>query len=502
MGRRFALGSLIVVSLTVAGVIGVALSIMHEEFGGFRPKPVEPGIGDVLEPVAPGAPQTILVLGTDERYGDRKAGKPVRSDTMMVVHLDADREATAVMSLPRDLLVTIPGHGRGPINKAYSIGGSKLAVDTVNELGLGVNHVIGVDFGGFRRAVNRLGCVYVDVDRRYFNDNDPPVASTENYATIDLQPGYQRVCGGKALDYVRFRHLDDDFVRASRQQDFLRQAKGQIGVTKAIGDRKALLKIFSDYSESDLAGASDAEIFGLLKLAYAASKHPVREVPFPPTERRPDESLVVSPASLRSAVRRFENVGAKRPSSQRRPRARRAPSARDATGVVVDRAGGERHALVLAAKLDRTLPVFYPRTRLSRAGYADDSPRRYRIEHSGGGSHAAYRIVLAHGDDGQYYGVQGTTWRSPPILKTTSTKLRMRGRTYRIFREGGHIRHVAWRTRRGRVLGLQHAVGTPVGRADAGHRAVADAGRPVTWRAPWATNANPSVSSAPATSAW
>ena len=449
MGRRFLLGSVIVVVLTTAGFVGVALILLGGELDKFQPEPVGKGIEDVLAPVAPGEPQTILVLGTDKRHGDREAGRPVRADTMMVVHLDADREATAVMSLPRDLLVTIPGHGRDRINAAYAIGGAKLAVNTVSALGLGVNHVIGVDFNGFQRAVNRLGCVYVDVDRRYFNDNDPPVASTENYATIDLQPGYQRVCGKDALDYVRFRHLDDDFVRAARQQDFLRQAKGQISATKALGDRDALLKIFSDYAESDLADASTAEKFGLLKLAYASSKHPVRQVPFPPTERRPDESLDVSPSSLRRAVKTFRSAGAKRPPARRRTRSRPAPSARAATGVVEDPAGGESHALVLAAKLDRTLPVYYPRTRLSRGGYARDSPRRYRIAHSGGSSHAAYRIVLAHGDDGQYYGVQGTTWRSPPILEARSTKLRMRRRTYRIYREGGHVSRVAWRTRRG-----------------------------------------------------
>ena len=449
------LGSLIVVGLTVAGVVGVALTVLHDELGTWRPKPVDPRIAEVLEPVAPGKPQTILVLGTDKRYGDRKAGRPVRSDTMMVVHLDADRAATAVMSLPRDLLVTIPGHGRRRINEAYAIGGSKLAVDTVNELGLGVNHVIGVDFGGFQRAVNRVGCVYVDVDRRYFNDNDPPVASTENYATIDLQPGYQRLCGQDSLDYVRFRHLDDDFVRAARQQDFLRQAKGQIGVAKALGDRKALLKIFSDYSESDLANASDATLFGLIKLTYAASRQPVRAVPFPPTQRRPDESLVVSPARLRRAITTFEHVGGARPrsrprSSGRSGRARSLGSLwLSATGVVADRRGGEDHALALATKLDGTLPVYIPKVRLSRGGYARESPRGYRIEHAGGRSHRAYRIVLWQGDDGQYYGVQGTTWRTPPILRARSTALRMRGRVYRVYREGRTIRHVAWRTQRG-----------------------------------------------------
>jgi LCP family protein required for cell wall assembly len=304
MGKRFAVGGLLVVALTCAGVVGTFLVFLHAEAPPFPPLPPI-----ALPDVPPGKPQSILVLGTDKRYGDKKAGRPVRSDTMMVVHLDPDRGVTAVMSLPRDLVVSIPGHGRGRINGAYAAGGAKLAVQTVNRLGFGVSHVIGVDFGGFRRAVNRLGCVYVDVDRRYFNDNDPPVASDKDYATIDLRPGYQRLCGQDALDYVRFRHLDDDFVRAARQQDFLRQAKSQIGVSKLIDDRRALLKILADYSESDLGRASDAEIFGLVKLAYASSKHPVQEVPFPPTERQPDESLLISHQRLQQAIERFKHVG-------------------------------------------------------------------------------------------------------------------------------------------------------------------------------------------------
>jgi len=458
MGRRFALGGLIVVLLTVGGVVGIWISVLNGELAPWRPDSVQPGIDKVLADVPPEEAQSILVLGTDRRYGDKKSGLPIRSDTMMVVHLDPERGATAVMSLPRDLLVTIPGHGRGRINGAYAEGGAKLAVQTVNRLGFDVSHVIGVNFGGFRRAVNRLGCVYVDVDRRYFNDNDPPVASAENYATIDLRPGYQRLCGGNALDYVRFRHLDDDFVRAARQQDFLRQAKGQIAVTQAIRDRRVLLKIFGDYSESDLSDASAANIYGLLKLAYASSKRPVREVAFPATERRSDEALLVSPQQLRRAIRQFKrgaaavraapSTGPKRTRRKQRKGRSSGAGPSSATGVMTDRVGGENHVLAIAARLGPALPVFFPRTRLARGGYVRESPRAYDIEHNGGGSHRAYRIVLSQGDSGQYYGVQGTTWRTPPILKGPSTRRRMRGRTYSVYTDAGRIRLVAWRTRR------------------------------------------------------
>ena len=87
-----------------------------------------------------------------------------------------------------------------------------------------------MDYGAFRRAVNYIDGVYVDIDRDYFNDN----SSGENYATIDVDPGYQKLMGKDALDYVRYRHGDNDLVRAARQQDFLRQAKNAAGVRQLL----------------------------------------------------------------------------------------------------------------------------------------------------------------------------------------------------------------------------------------------------------------------------
>src|SRR5690606_24895569 len=108
---------------------------------------------DVVPP-EPGEPQTILLLGSDKRWADR-AEDPVRSDTMMLVRLDPEQPATTVLSIPRDLLVPIPGHGVAKINDAYALGGPRLALATVKEItGLEINHVANVNFKGFRRAVN------------------------------------------------------------------------------------------------------------------------------------------------------------------------------------------------------------------------------------------------------------------------------------------------------------------------------------------------------------
>src|ERR671932_1253668 len=221
---------------------------------------------------------------------------------MLLVRLDPSKASTAVMSIPRDLKtqITLP-NGRtvtDKINAAYALGGPKLSVKTIKKLlNVRINHVVNVNFGGFRRAVNRLGCVYVDVDRDYFNDNNPPVDSPTKYATIDINPGYQRLCGKDSLDYVRYRHLDNDLVRAARQQSFLAQAKAQIGLGRLFGDRKALLRIFGRYTQTDIARDNTKAILRLLKLAFEASKNPIREVHFP--GRIGPTYVTVSPAASR-----------------------------------------------------------------------------------------------------------------------------------------------------------------------------------------------------------
>src|SRR5439155_871137 len=91
-------------------------------------------------------------------------------------------------------------------------------LDTVQKLtGVAVNYLITVDFHGFKLLVNKLHGVYADVDHRYLNTHGGPYG----YATINLHPGYQKLDGQEALDFVRFRHTDSDLYRVARQQLFL-----------------------------------------------------------------------------------------------------------------------------------------------------------------------------------------------------------------------------------------------------------------------------------------
>jgi LCP family protein required for cell wall assembly len=416
-----------------------------------------PGIESALDDVPAGKPQTILVLGSDRRFVDIKEKNPVRSDTLLLVRLDPSRGVTAVMSIPRDLKVDIPtrrGLVTDKINAAYALGGPSLSVRVVKELlGIPISHVVNVNFGGFQRAVNRLGCVYVDVDRDYFNDNDPPNGSPFDYATIDINPGYQKLCGSDALDYVRYRHFDDDLVRAARQQSFLSAAKEQIGLGRIFGDRKELLRIFGRYTQTDIAKQNTAAILRLLKLAFEASKNPIREVHF-----RGDigETYVtIGPNNLRKTIQEFKEGKAStgprettpaRSTKASRRRARKT-SAGLPRGVIFSKVEGEN--FVAAASTHLSFPTYYPRARLSRGHYLYGRPRVYDIFDRGHRRYRAYRIAVSTSRQGQYYGIQGTNWKSPPILDNPSSITRMRGRRYMLFNDGNRLALVAWRTPNG-----------------------------------------------------
>jgi polyisoprenyl-teichoic acid--peptidoglycan teichoic acid transferase len=464
--KRFAIGAVVIFTLSAATVASAVLLEVGEVSSIIKNEsvPLAVQVRKQLQDVAPGKPQTILVIGDDRRKIDVRQGNPTRSDTMILVRLDPKKGATAMMSLPRDLLVDIPGHGRDKLNSAFALGEDALTLKTIRSLlGIPIHHYVRVTFWGFKQAVDRLGCVYVDIDRKYFNDNQPPNGGGGAYAAINVPAGYQRLCGQRALDYVRYRHLDSDLVRAARQQSFLGEAKGQIGVSGVFSDRKTLLRIFARSVRTDIR--SSRSILSLLKLVAESSSKPVAEVQFPALDAGDGSgNVTISDYSLDATVKRFldvratkgargktpESLGAKRRGA-RAAKAKRRPSPSTATatapGLTAARAAGEDEAARLQVKLP-SLPVYAPRLLVSGGRYRTDYARAYTVADRGGHRHRAYRIVAFEGSIGQYYGVQGTTWRSPPILDDPSERRRIAGRTYELFYDGGRLRLVAWRTPR------------------------------------------------------
>jgi polyisoprenyl-teichoic acid--peptidoglycan teichoic acid transferase len=416
-----------------------------------------------------GDPRTFLILGSDARYSDKKLGLQPRSDTILLVRVDPDRKRIAVLSLPRDLKVSIPGHGTDKINAAYADGGPRMTVRTVQKLfhdRLGVtfpiNNVINVNFGGFKRAVSYVHGVYVDVDRRYYNDNSAPDASG-HYAKIDIQPGYQRLSGGDALAYVRYRHGDSDLYRAARQQDFLRQVvhEDRVKALLDVNKRIQLARIFGRYFEVDKSFRSSKTIISLIKMGlFMTGQHaPVNEVRFPALDSADpavDTYLHVTTPGLRQVYNEFmSGKGSTNPRPLSKPTKadkefnhlrgkQNKPAA--IPGLEQARAEGENMAVLADPKLN--FPFYFPTLRYRGSRYASQSARIYRIRDELGRRHQAYRLVLFAGAAGEYYGVQGMTWRSPPILDNPDAVRTMSGRRLRLYYDGHHLRLVAWKTRR------------------------------------------------------
>jgi polyisoprenyl-teichoic acid--peptidoglycan teichoic acid transferase len=191
----------------------------------------------------------ILVIGSDSRSSQARGG---RSDTMMLVHVDPQKNYLSVLSIPRDMFVEIPGHYAGRINASYNLGGPALLIRTIKSvMGVKINHYVEIDFNAFKALTDTLGGVYVDIDRNY------------NDGAIVFEPGYQLLDGRNALRYVRHRHDQNiDFGRMERQQRFLTAVREQAMGWNLPLKLPGLIKALMSNIDTDLK-AND-----ILKLAY------------------------------------------------------------------------------------------------------------------------------------------------------------------------------------------------------------------------------------------
>ncbi|WP_449657785.1 LCP family protein [Streptomyces melanogenes] len=218
-------------SVLVLGAGGVGHAVVTSLDGGIgRVDPFK----DMKNRPQAGHGTNILLVGTDgretitpeEKEKYRLGGAPCHcTDTMMIVHVSADRNRASVVSLPRDSYAEIPEHtdqntgahhNQHPvkINAAYAEGGPALTVRTVEHMtGLKMDHYLEVDFTSFMKTVDVLGGVQICTAR----------PMKDSYTGLDLAAGTHELDGGQALQYVRSRHTDGsaDLGRMQRQQRFM-----------------------------------------------------------------------------------------------------------------------------------------------------------------------------------------------------------------------------------------------------------------------------------------
>ncbi|MGW6329916.1 LCP family protein [Streptomyces sp. NPDC055080] len=226
-GMRVATG----LSVLVLGAGGIGHAVVSGlETGIDRVDPFK----DMKNRPAAGHGMNLLLVGTDgrdriteaERTKYRLGGAPCHcTDTIMLVHLSADKERASVVSLPRDSYAEIPAHtdrntgkhhATHPVklNAAYAEGGPTLTVRTVEHMtGVKVDHYLEVDFTSFMRTVDAVGGVKICTAG----------PMKDSYTGLDLAAGTHELDGGQALQYVRSRHIDgaSDLGRMQRQQKFI-----------------------------------------------------------------------------------------------------------------------------------------------------------------------------------------------------------------------------------------------------------------------------------------
>ena len=473
IGWRFMAAAFVIVSSTAAATAVSFLLFLSDIAEGLNDSGLS-AARQQLETVEGGDPQTILILGSDKRESTQ--GDPGRSDTAILLRVDPDKEFLSLMSLPRDLSVPIPGYGSdNKLNAAYTYGelanpdggGEELAIRTITEyLDIPINHVVNVDFGGFLEAVNAIGCVYVDVDRHYYN----PTGG--EYAEIDVKAGYQRLCGYQALQYVRFRHTDNDLVRGARQQDFIREARQRVPpreLLPVLGGGDELIDIFTKNTSSDIDNVST--IIGMMKSFVDVRDAPVRQVSL--GKLSTEGGVVASPAEIDSAVSQFlgEDVAneSEEPAQPADPKEEggggsgdddkkeEPPDAPSAQAPLVDFAGpaqakaAEFAQFMKHRKVD--LPIYYPTKLVQSAitGISDESRAALLIGPDGKTPYYMYKYVLPFAESfgPGYYGVSGTNWDSPPILENPSDTRTINGREYLLFYEQDKLRLVGWQTSKG-----------------------------------------------------
>ena len=178
-------------------------------------------------------PVNILLLGIDKR--DDEPAEGTRSDTMILASIDPVAKSAALVSLPRDMWVSIPGcgpragciGGMQRINVAHGAGGPELAVQTVTaDFGVPIQYYARVDFRGFQQLVDAVGGVVIDVDQPVKDDEYP--TPDYGYQRIYFGPGPQLMGGEQALEYARSRHGTSDFARAGRQQQVIVAVRNRV----------------------------------------------------------------------------------------------------------------------------------------------------------------------------------------------------------------------------------------------------------------------------------
>ncbi|MCD6361851.1 MAG: LCP family protein [Armatimonadetes bacterium] len=210
---------------------------------------------------------TILLIGADDRKGEQG-----RSDTMILLFINPRNHQVAMLSVPRDLKVRIPGYGSTKINASYAYGGVELARKTIEEVfGVDIDYCAKADFQGFVEIVDMLGGVDLEVPDVEGKGRGMNYDDNWDNLHIHLKPGFQHLDGQQAIGFVRYRKSnirglgDGDFGRSQRQQQFLKaMVQQKLKITNVLQLAAVAPRILK-WVQTDMSAREAAELALVIK---------------------------------------------------------------------------------------------------------------------------------------------------------------------------------------------------------------------------------------------
>lgn len=216
-----------------------------------------------------------LIVGSDSREGltekelrrlragDVASASGRRTDTIMLAHIPDNDTKPTLLSFPRDLNVQIPGRGVSKINAAFSFGGPKLLVQTVEQVtGLHIDHYAEIGFGGFANIVDAIGGVPMDVESEMY----------DTFTKVRIKPGKQTLDGAQALAFVHMRHSSatprSDLDRVVNQRKFIGALADEIASPATLLNPFDLMPLLADAPDA-LSIDSGDHLHNLVGLAWA-----------------------------------------------------------------------------------------------------------------------------------------------------------------------------------------------------------------------------------------
>lgn len=210
----------------------------------------------------------LLLIGTDRRPGEYNG----RADTIMVLSVNRRTKQIHLVSLMRALYVTIPGHQSSMINAAFSWGGAKLLMQTIEQnFRIPIHDYVLIDFNGFIRAIDAVGGIPINLtpaEVEYLLTKRPDAA---------IQPGVNHLDGDLTLWYARIRKIDSDFTRTSRQRVVIETLIRQLG-QRSLGELDGIARQILPYIKSNRSGSS---LLALMGDAYSWRKYPISQLMIP-----------------------------------------------------------------------------------------------------------------------------------------------------------------------------------------------------------------------------